>query len=420
MSVLTIGGRKMAVGLEWEAGKSRMQVRKALAESGLRHMVEVDTQVGFAADDDKPKGTIALAGALRRLCGDESWLAIVADDGGARFAVVRQVQGMLLADGDHAYGGHEDAIVAFATARERVETQERGGALLASPGLVGEDPAVRVVEGRELAALAKGLKTVRRVRGSTDGGERGRWMLIGALVLFTAGAGAWYFKNEIREQIYGKPKQVAKVQIIAAATDTAALLEGCAAVLGRNLLHLGGWQTQEVDCYAQFKHGQILSVRPELRNRPALLVIWKLGPGLEAPAHRRLAERALSANSGWDAFQVSEGTVWAVAALPPAIREYREPPSYGEWREALERVFSLRGVQIRHGSVPAGPGGTASVVLASNHSLAALKSMADAVPGLEVVRVTAKHAGWTVLARKEQAERLEEPVFESLKGAFRS
>ena len=421
MSVLTVGGRKMAAGLEWEAGSSRMQVRQALAASDRRHMVQVDTQIGFAADEEKPSGVVPLAGVLRKVCPGNSWLALVADDGGERFALVRQVGGTLLADGDRVYEEREAAVEAFDEAKARIEARGAGGGFLATPGLLAEDGQVGALEVGTLAAAAKGLKTVRRVRGGGDGSQRGLWILIGVLVLAMGGGGAWYFEKEVRELVYGPPKPpTPKARFVTAATDTGSLLEGCAAALSRNLLHLGGWQAKDLDCYARFTHGQISGVLPDLRNRPVLLVVWKLGPGLEAPAHRRLAERALSGKSGWDAYQVSEGTVWAVSALRPVIREYRRPPAYREWREALERSFALRGVQIQHRDVPADPGGAASVVLTSHQSLAALKSMADAVPGLEVVRVTAKQAGWAVLARKEQAERLSEPVFERLKGAFRS
>ena len=255
-------------------------------------MVEVDTQVGFAADDDKPKGTVPLAGTLRRLCADKSWLAIVADDGGARFAVIHQVQGMLLADCDHGYGSQEDAMVAFAAARERVEGQERGGALLASPGLLGEDPAVRVVEGRELAAVAKGLKTVRRVRG-----VHGRWRARaldadrGAGAVHGRAAAPGISRRKSASRSMESRSRWRRCKSSLQRRTRPRCLKAARRRFGRNLLHLGGWQTQEVDCYAQFKHGQILSVRPELRNRPALLAVWKLGPGLEAPAHRRLAER---------------------------------------------------------------------------------------------------------------------------------
>ena len=420
MSVLSVGGRKMAAGLEWEAGSTRMQVRQALAESGRSHMVQVDTQIGLAADEGNPKGAVPLAGALRKVCQGDSWLALVADDGGERFALVRQVNGKLLADGDRVYEGRQEAVGAFGEVRARIEARQAGGEFLATPGLFSDGAGVEVLEVGTLAGAAKGLPTVRRAGGGANGSQRGQWILIGVLVLVAGFGGGWYFEKEIRELVYGKPKPSPKVRIVAAATDTGALLEGCAAAMGRNLLHLGGWQATEVDCYARFSHGQILGVVPELRNRPALLAVWKLGPGLEAPAHRRLAERALGGGSGWDAYQVSEKTVWAVSALPPVIREYRKPPLYREWREALERAFALRGVQIEHRKVPGAPGGTAGVVLVSHHSLAALKAMAEAVPGLEFVRVTAKQAGWTVLARKEEAERLAEPVFERLKGAFRS
>ena len=344
----------------------------------------------------------------------------MADDGGERFALVRQVNGTLLADGDRVLETRQEAIEAFDEAKARIEARQAGGAFLATRDVrVGRQ---RPGPGRRGAG--------RRREGAEDrakcGRRRGRkptqqWVMIGVLLLAVGAGAAWYFQKDLHELVYGPPKPAApKVRIVAAATDAGALLEGCAAAMSRNLLHLGGWRTEAVDCYARFSHGQILSVVPELRSRPALLVIWKLEPGLEAPAHRRLAERALGGNAGWNAYQVSEGTVWAVSALPPVIREYRKPPAYREWREALERAFALRGVLIRHRDVPAAPGGAASVVLASHHSLPALKSMADAVPGLEVVRITAKRAGWTVLARKEEPERLTQPVFERLKGAFRS
>ena len=406
MSVLEIGGRRFAVGLDWTVGTGSAAVGRAAAAAGRPWAVYVGGQAGLASAAGDPAGTAALAGALRKLVAEASWMALA---GGAEgpWAVVRQVNGRLLPDGDRVYARLDEALEAFGQARDRA------GALLASPGLLPEDPDVRVLDHEALAAT-EGLAAVQAAPRSVGAGGRGRTAALAGFLLLASGGSLWMYWPWVAGFWKEEPREAPPVPTVGTATDSDAFLGGCAAALERVLLHLGGWRRRDPVCYARFRHGEIAGVHPGLRGRPALLAAWKLMPGLDAQAHRRLAEAALRAGSGWDVWQVGGDTAWAVAALAPAVRKFQAPPPYRAFRASVDRAFGLRGLSVAHGAAPSRPEGDAAVTVTGRLRMDELRAIASEVPGLEAVKASTGENGLELVARKERAEVVPEPEFRRL------
>ena len=408
MSVLKIGGQRFAAGLDWMDGTGSEAVARAAAEADRPWVVFVGGQTGLAPADGNPEGAAALAAALRKLLARETaWMALVGEGEGP-WAVVRQVDGHLLADGDRVHATLDEALKTFGDARARA------GVLAASPGLLPDDPDVRALDHKALAAVEGLAKVVAAPPPPRSGKGKLLRSLAAVAALIAIGGGGFHLWPEISGLWKEKPKEAPPVAMIGTATDADAFLAGCAAAWERVLLHLGAWEARDLVCYARFLHGEIVQVHPGLRGRPALLATWQLTPGLDVQAHRRLAEGALGGASGWDRFQVGADTAWAVAVLPSAVRKFRQPPSYPQFRAAVDREFGLRGLAVIHGEAPPHPAGDATVTATGRLRVAALREIVSAVPGLEAVQVAEVGEGLRLVARKEREEFLSEPVFEEL------
>ena len=408
MAVLEIGGQRFAAGLDWLDGTSSQAAGKAAADADRPWIVYVDGQTGLASADGDPGGTAALGAALRKLAPEETWMALVGEGEGP-WAVIRQGARRLLADGDRVYGTAGEAVAAFGEARDRF------GVLMASPGLLPDDPDVRVLDHAAIAKV-EGLAAIRAApKSKRKTAGRARLLGILALVALIGAVGsAWNYWSDLERLWKPEPPEKPAVAMIGTATDADAFLAGCASALERVLLHLGAWETRDLVCHARFLHGGIVQVHPELRGRPAVLATWKLAPGLDVQAHRRLAEHALRETSGWERYQVGADTAWAVVPLGPAVRKFRAPPPYAEFRASVDREFGLRGLTVAYGETPSHPAGDAAVTVTGRLGVPELREIVSAVPGLEPVQVATEADGLKLVARKERKELMAEPEFEKI------
>ncbi len=390
MSVLAIGGRRFAAGLYWlERGGAASVARNARAFGRPWH-VHQGGQTGYAADEGSPKGCPSLAAVLQAHIGTPSWMALVeADDG--RLALVKARDGTILADGDEVFGERAAALAAFARSRDV------GWALYATPGLAGEgvgglDPSALADDpGMRLAAVPLSGVRLPRV---------GRFLALAALMA-AAGVLTWTQREALWRLVAG-PETAAEVEEVpaeppvTAALDAAALIAGCREALLAHPPWLPGWRTERIACEGRFSDPSLTAVRPELEGRAVLVARWRLETGRPEPLHRRIAEGRLS---GWYAAQVGGGSAWAAVPLEPALRlSDAAPPSFLEFRDAVDRSFGARGTRIEY-AVQGADG--VEVAIATRRPPAMLADAVAAVPGLELVRLARDAAGaWRLEGRR--------------------
>ena len=413
MSVLTVSGRRFAAGLYWmERGGGASVARNARA-FGRPWYVHWGGQTGYAEDEDDPAGCPSLAASLQAHIGAPFWMALVeADDG--RLALVKARDGAILADGDEVFGERAPALAAFERSRDV------GWALHATPGIADgevaaidpaalpDDPATRLVA----APLARlGLRTAASVL---------------AVVAVMAASVVLWAERESLWRLFVDPEPEAEAEQapadppVTVALDAGALIAGCRRALMEHPPWMPAWRTERVACEGRLSrrgtpwYAALTAARPELEDRAALVVRWRLGSGRAEPIHRRIAEAHLSE---WYAASVTGERAWAVAPLAPVlVLTEAVPPSLLEFRAAVDRRFGSRASRIEY--LPQGADGV-EVRISTRRPPARLADAVAAVPGLELVRLS-RGAGseWTLEGRRvapasipgSEFERLARPV----------
>ena len=263
-----------------------------------------------------------------------------------RFALLKAGDGGMLADGESLYADREEAIGAFEAARDV------GWPVYATRGLVEGAVDLDV----ETLSPSRGM-AMRRA--PLAGWSARRAAGAGVVVAAAAGGvGAHVFSDEIWRWFVG-PEEVAEEEVeaertVSAAIDGARLVEGCRAALAARPPALAGWELIEVICEASLSDPGLQAQRPEMIDRPALVVRWRLDPA-HAPASavwRRVAEGQLA--EGWYAAGVNAADAWATQPLPPVLALV--PQGFGSggflaFRAAVDRVFGAGwgGARVRVG-----------------------------------------------------------------------
>ena len=214
MSVLRIGGVRMAVGLEWERGRVEGADARRIARQRRRPLaVDVVGQTGFLDEAEGAAGTKPLAGVLATLLQGrqeaEDWIAFVEEDEDAetgperRLAVVRSYGSVLLPDGDAVYWSLEQALEALG---------DSGGEnvlVVATADLAerfGEELPVKVGEVIDVQAIVRTSDDVDAlVALPTSGWSRKRIKRTAALAaIVSVGLVGWSNQAELKRLVRGE------------------------------------------------------------------------------------------------------------------------------------------------------------------------------------------------------------------------
>ena len=424
MSVLTVGGRRFAVGLYWLEREGAASVaRNARAFKRPWH-VHWGGQTGYAADEESPKGCPSLAASLQAHIGKPTWMALV-EAGDGRLALVKARDGAFLADGDEVFADRESALAAFERAcgeRESSpvpgsspgpESSSVGWALHATPGLVKADapgrspvPGSSPVSEIDPASLVdESAMRLRSAPLSMLGLPKvGRFL---ALAVMAAGAAfVWTQRGTIWDLIAGpeeaaEAEQAPVVPPVTAILDADALLAGCRQALMAYPPYMPAWRTERISCEGRFGDLSLIGVRPELEDRAVLTVRWRLGSGRPEPLHRRIAEAHLS---NWYAASVAGERAWAAMPLAPVLRlssvpgsSPATPPTLLDFRETVDRHFGARGTRIEYPM----QGDGIELRVTTGRVPFRLADAVSAVPGLELVRLVQDGTGeWRLEGRR--------------------
>lgn len=392
MSVIALGGRRYAVGLYWLARGGPRATARASRRLGRPWCVHHGERTGFAADGAGqgpegagPEGLPALALALKAHIDGEFWMALVEDDGEARYALVKARGGTVLADGDEAFGDRAAALAAFERARGL------GWSLHATPELAAELGGAEVapidVAALGDAASAAGAAIALTPAAPARGGRR----LVSAVLSLAALAGmaaAWFERDALYAWLAAPepepaPAAAAPEPTVAVAVDGSALIAACRQALIDNPPYLPAWRIEGIACQARFDDAALTALRPELANRAVLLVRWRRAAGHGQALQRRLAEAHLAR---WHAASVADGRAWAAAPLAPVLRVTEAPPPpFLALRRAVDRAFGATGASIAYARNAAG-GWTLRID--DPGPLARLGPPAGAIAGLEITALT--------------------------------
>ncbi len=427
MSVLTVRGRRFAAGLYWlERGGAASVARNARAFKRPWH-IHWGGQTGYAAVEESPKDCPSLAASLQAHIAVPTWMALVESDDG-RLALVKARDGAFLADGDEVFSKRASAVDAFERSRGASGSSPGPGsspvgwALYATPGLA--DRGVGEVTEIDPASLADdpAMRLAAAPLSRLGPPNVGRFLALAAVL---AGAAFVWMEREALWTLIAGPEEVAEAEQVPvdppvrAVLDTGALVAGCRQALMAYPPYMPAWRTERVSCEGRFGDLALIGVRPELEDRAVLTVRWRLGSGRPEPLHRRIAETHLSE---WYAASVTGDRAWAAMPLAPVLRlsdaegdHSAAAPSLLAFREAVDRLFGARAARIEY---PAHADGI-EVRIATGRVPFGLADAVEAVPGLELVRLTRDSAGvWQLEGRRvspvsmprERFEQVAQPV----------
>ena len=188
-----------------------------------------------------------------------------------------------------------------------------------------------------------------------------------------------------------------KEREVTVAIAGAALVAACADALRAWPVGLAGWQLSAVSCTAGLTDQAILALEPRLRDRPALVVGWKLPGRSDAAIHRRLAEEHLSR---WPLAAVTGRSAQAAVPLDPVLTQWDAtlpPPDFRTVRAALDRAAGPWAVKLAWGRERKG---VVTVNLEGPAPLSRAHAALAAVEGIEVLTVRLRGArNWTIAAR---------------------
>ena len=396
MSTLLISGRPWAAGLVWRQRSHRASEARMARRFQRPFLVHVRARTGFAGPDGEP-GQVSLAAALAHHIEDTDWIALLADDGDGRVALIRQVEGAIPGDGDEIHPGREEALAALAPLRRP------GVPLFATPALA-IDGAMAIDAGELSVTNAMELMAAPRA------GVR-PLKIAAAASLVSAAVAGWLMTGaplEERQEV-ALPAPQAEVEVAIAG---AALIEACDRALKAAPVEIPGWHTDEVSCVASLQDPGILSEWPAFRSRPALVVRWSLEAGHDVELSRRLMEDHVTRS--WQLSSVIGETAWSVTELDPVLVRWTggERPTFLALRKEVDRIAGPWATTITFQRSPSQPW---TVTLTGPPPLRRAHDALAPIAGLEITRVVGTgRAGWRIDGRMLTPHRLLEEVFEAL------
>ena len=416
--IVKAGGRGYVAGLFWQQRRRSVELfldglKGETRPGGKPWYVHWRGQTGFVdgplSGSEAPGGLPCLGAALSEHIGSGGWMALVEGEGG-RFAVLKAVDGAMLADGETVYTNRGEAVAAFEAAREV------GWPVYATRGLV-EDAVDLDVE-----TLEPSLEMAMRAAPLADWTRR-RSIGLGALAATVASALGVYGNREALWRWYDGPEEVGEVEeepaeevFVTAAVDGVRLVEGCRAALEARSMAVPGWERLEVRCEARLSDPGVKAQRPGLAERPVVVVRWRLEEPEAAAAWRRVAEAHLSGR--WNAMSVNAVDAWAVEPLPPVlvlVTDGTVSRGFLGFREAVDRVWGARAEALEYG--PAGPYGSRSVSIRTGMPVGWIGELVGRVGDLELMALSQPgDGGWVVEGRQRVPVRLSESQFEALTG----
>ena len=396
MSTLVISGRPWAAGLVWRQRSHRASEARMARRFRCPFLVHSGTRTGFAGPDGKA-GEVSLAAALAHHIDEADWIALLADDGDGRVALVRQVEGAFPGDGDGIHPGREEALAAL----ERL--RRPGVPLFATPAL-----AVDGANALDAASLS--VTTAMELAPAPRAGARS-WKIAAAASLAGAAIAGWLMSGtplEEGEEV-ALPVPPSEVEVSIAG---AALIEACDRALKAAPVEVPGWHTEEVSCVASLQDPGILGEWPAFRSRPALVVRWSLEDGRDVELSRRLMEGHVTRS--WQLSSVIGRTAWSVTELDPVLVEWTggERPTFLALRKDVDRTAGPWATTITFQRSPSQPW---TVTLTGPPPLRRAHDALAQVAGLEITRVTGTgRAEWRIDGRMLTPQRLLEDVFDAL------
>ncbi len=391
-----ISGRPWAAGLVWRQRSHRASEARMARRFHCPFLVHAGTRTGFAGPDGKA-GQVSLAAALAAHIGDIDWIALLADDGDGRVALLRQVDGVFPGDGDEIHPGRDQALEALNRLR-RPGVRVFASPVLAIDGTTALDAGdIPVTVAMELVAAPRaGVRP---------------WKAVAAASLVVASLAGWLMAGHLLEdrQEAALPAPPAEVEVAIAG---AALIEACDRALKSAPVNVPGWHTDEISCDASLQDPGILGTWPAFRSRPALVVRWSLESGHDIELSRRLMEDHVT--QSWQLSSVIGRTAWSLTELDPVLVEWTggERPSFIALRKEVDRVAGPWATTITFQRAPSQPW---TVTLTGPPPLRRAHDVLAAVVGLEITRVVSQgRAGWRIDGRMLTPHRLLEEVFEAL------
>ena len=422
MSAIRVGERSYAAGLYWLERRGERATARTARRLSRPFCVHHGERTGFAAGDagtmglgpegpgpagPGPSGLAALALALLAHLGGGFWMALVEDDGGARFALVKARDGAVLADGDEVFDSREAAIAAFERAREL------GWALHATPGAgaalegFGEEIAPLDADALGAASGRAGTAIALTAAVPAHGGTRRLGLVAFGIAGVAALTGLWLARDALLGWLMEPDPAPAPVSAepepeVLVSVDGAALIAACRRALIESPPFLPAWEIVRIACHARFADPELAALRPELAGRAVLLVRWARANGHAEAIARRLAESHLSR---WHAASVADGRAWAAAPLGAVLRAGAAgAPSFLELRAAVDRAFGTGGARVAY---VLGGAGAWTVRIEDSGPLSRLGPAAGAIAGLEVLALSRGGAGpWRLEARPIAPERM--------------
>ncbi len=396
MSTLVISGRPWAAGLVWRQRSHRASEARMARRFHCPFLVHSGARTGFAGPDGEA-GQVSLAAALACHIEESDWIALLADDGDGRVALLRQVEGAFPGDGDEIHPGRDEAL----------DSLDR----LRRPGIpVFATPALAIDGAIALDAGELSVNTAMELVAAPRAGAR-PWKIAAAASLSGASIVGWLMAGDLFEdrQEAALPAPPAHVEVaIAGAT----LIEACDRALKSSPVDVPGWNTDEISCTASLQDPGILAEWPAFRSRPALVVRWSLEPGHDIALFRRLMEEHVTRS--WQLSSVIGRTAWSVTELDPVLVEWTggERPAFLDLRKKIDRMAGPWATTITFQRSPSQPW---TVTLTGPPPLRRAHDALAPVAGLEITRVVGTgRAGWRIDGRMLTPHRLLEEVFEAL------
>ena len=396
MSTLVVSGRPWAAGLVWRQRSHRASEARMARRFRRPFLVHSGTRTGFA-EPDGHRGQVSLAAALAHHIDDTDWIALLADDGDGRVAVIRQVEGAFPGDGDDVYPGRDDALAALDRLRR--------------PGIpVFASPALAVAGAMTLDAGELSVTNAMELTAAPRAGARA-WKITAAASLAGAAVAGWLMTGapiEERETI-ALPAPQAEVEVAIAG---AALIEACDRALKTAPVEVPGWHTDEVSCTASLQDPGIVSEWPAFRSRPALVVRWSLEAGHDIEMSRRLMEGHVTRT--WQLSSVIGRTAWSVTELDPVLVQWTDGqrPTFLALRKEVDRIAGPWATTITFQRSPPQPW---TVTLTGPPPLRRAHDALAPIAGLEITRVVGTgRTGWRIDGRMLTPHRLLEEAFHTL------
>ncbi|MDE0175741.1 MAG: hypothetical protein OYH76_19930 [Defluviicoccus sp.] len=406
MSVIEIDGIAWAAGLDWlpraNAAQTAYEARRGKSEWYAHH----GDQTGYARGSERyAAGMPVLAAALHEAIPEDRWMVLLIGDFGG-CALVQVNDGVILSDGDRVFEKLEDG-------RRALDGLDKAGwAFYASAGVLEGAKSIDV-KGLERVAGLKAVPLAGVTKRTAVGAAAG-------LSLAAAVVAIWVMRSDIIRWVFPPPDPIAlpekgKEPRIAAVIDSGAFIQGCREAMRRYTPGIPGWNVANLECTAKFAERALIAIRPALKDRPAMIVKWRMNGGEEESLHRSVVERHLSAwkrtrgGGGFEA-QVDGARAWMVVELPPvAVEAAGSMPSRLAMRGLVDRRFGLRASKIEHSD----KGGTIRIVM--EEPLSEIRGLFEGLNGFELTRLARAGDGWVLEGRREKPVKIRESAFAAVR-----